>query len=40
MKTKIKNTGGETKVVTIVSREEVTLEPGEEIEIYGDIELE
>jgi uncharacterized membrane protein len=39
MKTKIKNTGSETKAVIIVTREEVTLEPGEEIEIYGDIEI-
>jgi hypothetical protein len=40
MKTKIKNKGPDTKTVTIVTREEVVLEPGEEIEIYGDIELE
>jgi hypothetical protein len=39
MRTKIKNTSEEPKTVYIVTREQVTLEPGEEIEFDGDIEL-
>lgn len=39
MRTSIKNTTNEPKTVYIVTREEVTLEPGEEIEFDGDIEL-
>ncbi len=36
---KIKNTTKEKKIVIIVTREEVELEPGEEINVDGDIEL-
>ena len=36
---KIKNTSNEIKTIIIVTRESVDLEPGEEIEVDGDIEL-
>jgi hypothetical protein len=39
MVNKIKNTGNKPKIVYLVIREEVTLEPGEELEFTGDIEL-
>ena len=39
MRTKIKNTSNEPKKIYIVTREEVILEPGEELEFDGDIEL-
>jgi hypothetical protein len=39
MRTKIKNTTDEPKTIYIVTREKVTLEPGEEIEFDGDLEL-
>jgi hypothetical protein len=39
MRTKIKNTTNEPKTFYILTREEVVLEPGEEIEFDGDIEL-
>ena len=39
MSNKIKNTGNEPKIVYILIREEVTLEPEEELEFTGDIEL-
>jgi hypothetical protein len=39
MSTKIKNTGYEQKKVYIIIREEVVLEPGEELEFNGDIEI-
>jgi hypothetical protein len=39
MGTKIKNTGPNPKNVIIVTRERIVLEPGEEIEFEGDIEL-
>jgi hypothetical protein len=39
MRTKIKNVTNEPKTVIIVTREKVTLEPGEEIEFDGDLEL-
>jgi hypothetical protein len=37
---KIKNTGHVRKNFFIVTREKVELEPGEEIEFEGEIELE
>lgn len=37
--TKIKNTEKIPKKIVIVTREMVTIQPGEEIEIDGDIEL-
>ena len=40
MSTRIRNGGMETKEVIIVTRETVKLEPGEEIEFTGDIELD
>jgi uncharacterized membrane protein len=40
MYTKIKNRGKKIKEVIIVTRETVKLDPGEEIEITGDIELD
>jgi hypothetical protein len=39
MVSKIKNTSSKTMTVYIVTREKVELEPGEEIEYDGDIEL-
>ena len=39
MLTKVKNTTDESKVIYIVTREKVVLEPGEEIEFDGDLEL-
>ena len=39
MRTKIRNTTNEPKTIIIVNREKVTLEPGEEIEFDGDLEL-
>jgi hypothetical protein len=39
MITKIKNVTNEPKTIYIITREEVVLEPGEEIEFDGDIEL-
>jgi hypothetical protein len=39
MVSKIKNTTKETMTVYIVTREKVDLEPNEEIEFDGDIEL-
>ena len=39
MVSKIKNITQETMSVYIVTREKVDLEPGEEIEFEGDIEL-
>ena len=39
MRTKVKNTTNEPKTIIIVTREKVTLEPGEEIEFDGDLEL-
>jgi hypothetical protein len=39
MRTKVKNTTNEPKTIYIVTREEVVLEPGEEIEFDGDVEL-
>jgi hypothetical protein len=38
--TKIKNIGSIRKKIFIVTREKVELEPGEEIEFDGEIELE
>ena len=40
MRTKIKNTTDEPKTIYIVTREKVTVEPGEEIEFDGDLELD
>ena len=37
--TKIKNTTNETATIIIVTREKVTLDPGQEIEFDGDLEL-
>jgi hypothetical protein len=39
MRTKVKNTTNAPKTIYIVTREEVVLEPGEEIEFDGDVEL-
>jgi hypothetical protein len=39
MSTKIKNSGHKPKKVYVVVREEVILEPGEELEFIGDIEI-
>jgi hypothetical protein len=39
MPTKIKNNGQGRKKIYIISREEVTLDPGEELEFIGDIEI-
>ena len=39
MRTRIKNTTKETMIILVVTREQVELEPGEEIEVDGDIEL-
>jgi len=36
---KVKNTTKEIKKIIIVTREEVILEPGEEINVDGDIEI-
>jgi hypothetical protein len=38
--TKIKNIGSGQKTIYIVTRERVVLEPGEEIEFEGEIELQ
>jgi hypothetical protein len=40
MRTKVKNTSDDPKTIIIVTREKVTLEPGEEIEFDGDLELD
>jgi hypothetical protein len=40
MPTKIKNNGEMPKEIIIVSREKLMLDPGEEIEFIGDLELE
>jgi hypothetical protein len=40
MSTKIRNSDEMPKEIIIVTREKVKLEPGEEIELTGDIELE
>ena len=40
MSTKIKNSGKMPKEIIIVTREKVKLDPDEEIEFTGDIELE
>ena len=40
MSTKIRNSSEMPKEIIIVSREKVKLDPGEEIEFTGDIELE
>ena len=39
MSNKIKNTGNESKTIYVIFREEVILEPGEELAFDGDIEL-
>ena len=39
MRTRVKNTSSEVIKILVVTREEVELEPGEEIEVEGDIEL-
>lgn len=39
MRTRVKNTTKETMIILVVTREQVELEPGEEIEVDGDIEL-
>jgi len=39
MAIKIKNTDSEPKQVVIVTREVVNLDPGDEIEFEGDLEL-
>ena len=38
--TKVKNIGSIRKKIKVVIREKVRLEPGEEIEFEGEIELE
>jgi hypothetical protein len=40
MSTRIRNSGDKPKEVIIVSRETIRIEPGEEIEFTGDIELD
>jgi hypothetical protein len=40
MSTRIRNGGTKVKEIIIVTRETVKLEPGEEIEFTGDIELD
>ena len=40
MRTKIKNTSNNVRKIVIVTRESVKLEPGDEIEFDGDLELE
>jgi hypothetical protein len=40
MSTRIRNSGQDAKEIIIVTRETVKLEPGEEIEFDGDIELD
>jgi len=40
MRTKIKNTSNNVRKIVIVTRESVELEPGDEIEFDGDLELE
>lgn len=40
MSNKIKNSGKEPKTIYVIFREEVTLEPGEELAFDGDIEIE
>ena len=37
--TKVKNIGSQSKKIIVVIREKVRLEPGEEIEFEGEIEL-
>jgi hypothetical protein len=37
--TKIKNNSSELKTLIIVTRERIRLDPGEEIEFEGDLEL-
>lgn len=37
---RVKNTSSNKMEIVIVTRETVTIEPGEEIEFAGDIELE
>ena len=39
MRTKVKNTSNKIRIIIVVTREEIELEPGEEIEIDGDLEL-
>ena len=40
MRTRVKNSSSEVMQIIVVTREEVELEPGEEIEVDGDIELQ
>ena len=40
MGTKIKNTSTNVRKIVIVTRESVKLDPGDEIEFDGDLELE
>jgi len=39
MRTRVKNNSSEVMKIMVVTREEIELEPGEEIEVEGDIEL-
>ena len=36
---KVKNTTNQTKTISVVTREQIVLDPGEEVEFDGDIEL-
>jgi hypothetical protein len=40
MRIKVKNITKEIKKIIVVTREELELEPGEEVEVDGDVELE
>jgi len=39
MRTKVKNTSDDPNTIIILTREKVTLEPGEDIEFDGDLEF-
>jgi len=40
MRIKVKNNTKEIKKIIVVVREEIELEPGEEVDVDGDVELE
>ena len=40
MRNRVKNSSSEVMKIIVVTREEVELEPGEEIEVDGDIEIQ
>jgi len=39
MRIKVKNNTKETKTIIVVTREELELLPGEEVDVDGDVEL-